>query len=70
MPVKVRLAELLKHLRRKGEEACHEFYRALHIHSEEIYSSLPSRVRQRGKNPELLLAADSQSDVRPFFYTG
>ncbi|XP_028266329.1 caspase recruitment domain-containing protein 19-like [Parambassis ranga] len=44
---KVRLAELLKHLHWKGEEACHEFYRALHIHAEDVYSSLPTRVRQR-----------------------
>uniref|UniRef100_A0A3Q0R5V6 Caspase recruitment domain-containing protein 19 n=1 Tax=Amphilophus citrinellus TaxID=61819 RepID=A0A3Q0R5V6_AMPCI len=49
VPTKVRLAELLKHLHRKGEEACHEFYRALHIHTEDIYFSLPSRVRQRGR---------------------
>uniref|UniRef100_A0A3Q4N726 Caspase recruitment domain-containing protein 19 n=1 Tax=Neolamprologus brichardi TaxID=32507 RepID=A0A3Q4N726_NEOBR len=48
VPTKVRLADLLKHLHRKGEEACHEFYRALHIHTEDIYSSLPSRVRKRG----------------------
>nr|XP_012773316.1 caspase recruitment domain-containing protein 19 isoform X3 [Maylandia zebra] len=48
VPTKVRLADLLKHLHRKGEEACHEFYRALHIHTEDIYSSLPSRVRERG----------------------
>uniref|UniRef100_A0A3Q4HWW8 Caspase recruitment domain-containing protein 19 n=1 Tax=Neolamprologus brichardi TaxID=32507 RepID=A0A3Q4HWW8_NEOBR len=47
VPTKVRLADLLKHLHRKGEEACHEFYRALHIHTEDIYSSLPSRVRKR-----------------------
>ncbi|KAM9341907.1 caspase recruitment domain-containing protein 19-like [Pholidichthys leucotaenia] len=44
---KVRLAELLKHLHWKGEESCHEFYRALHIHAEDVYFSLPSRVRQR-----------------------
>uniref|UniRef100_A0A665TDQ6 CARD domain-containing protein n=1 Tax=Echeneis naucrates TaxID=173247 RepID=A0A665TDQ6_ECHNA len=48
MPTKVRLTELLKHLHGKGEEACHEFYRGLHIHAEDIYWSLPTRVRQRG----------------------
>ncbi|XP_022594908.1 caspase recruitment domain-containing protein 19-like isoform X3 [Seriola lalandi dorsalis] len=48
IPTKVRLAELLKHLHWKGEEACHEFYRGLHIHAEDVYSSLPTRVRQRG----------------------
>ncbi|XP_022594906.1 caspase recruitment domain-containing protein 19-like isoform X2 [Seriola dumerili] len=47
IPTKVRLAELLKHLHWKGEEACHEFYRGLHIHAEDVYSSLPTRVRQR-----------------------
>ncbi|XP_036960603.1 caspase recruitment domain-containing protein 19-like isoform X1 [Acanthopagrus latus] len=47
VPTKVRLAELLKHLHGKGEEACHEFYRGLHIHAEDVYSSLPSRVIQR-----------------------
>ncbi|XP_033982524.1 caspase recruitment domain-containing protein 19-like isoform X4 [Trematomus bernacchii] len=48
VPTKVRLAELLKHLHRKGEEACHEFYRGLHIHAEDVYSSLPTRVIQKG----------------------
>ncbi|XP_069579807.1 caspase recruitment domain-containing protein 19-like isoform X3 [Brachyistius frenatus] len=48
VPTKVRLAELLEHLYGKGEEACHEFYHALHIHAEDIYFSLPTRVRKRG----------------------
>ncbi len=52
VPTKVRLAELLKHLNGKGEEACHEFYRGLHIHAEDVYSGLPTRVTQRGKNTE------------------
>ncbi|XP_049438009.1 caspase recruitment domain-containing protein 19-like isoform X1 [Epinephelus fuscoguttatus] len=47
VPTKVRLAELLKHLYGKGEEACHEFYRGLHIHAEDVYFSLPTRVIQR-----------------------
>ncbi|XP_044207287.1 caspase recruitment domain-containing protein 19-like isoform X1 [Thunnus albacares] len=47
VPTEVRLAELLNHLHGKGDEACHEFYRGLHIHAEHVYSSLPSRVRQR-----------------------
>ncbi|XP_056131075.1 caspase recruitment domain-containing protein 19-like isoform X2 [Lampris incognitus] len=47
MPTKVRLPELLKHLQWKGEEACHEFYRGLHIHAEDIYFSLPTRVQRR-----------------------
>ncbi|KAM4609997.1 caspase recruitment domain-containing protein 19-like isoform 1-T1 [Polymixia lowei] len=47
VPTKVRLEELLKHLQRKGEEACHEFYRGLHIHAEDVYFSLPTRVKRR-----------------------
>ncbi|XP_040915287.1 caspase recruitment domain-containing protein 19-like isoform X2 [Toxotes jaculatrix] len=47
IPTEVRLAELLKHLYGKGDEACHEFYRGLHIHADDIYSSLPTRVKQR-----------------------
>ncbi|XP_047437683.1 caspase recruitment domain-containing protein 19-like isoform X1 [Mugil cephalus] len=47
VPTKVRLAELLKHLHGRGEDACHEFYRALHIHAEEVYSYLPTRVKRR-----------------------
>ncbi|XP_061114284.1 caspase recruitment domain-containing protein 19-like isoform X1 [Conger conger] len=47
VPTSVRLAELLAHLKVKGEEACHEFYRALHIHAEEVYFSLPTRVSRR-----------------------
>ncbi|XP_013880936.1 bcl10-interacting CARD protein [Austrofundulus limnaeus] len=43
----VRLAELLKVLQVKGEDACYEFYRALHIHAEDVYSKLPTRVRHR-----------------------
>ncbi|XP_051967011.1 caspase recruitment domain-containing protein 19-like isoform X2 [Xyrauchen texanus] len=31
----------------KGEEACQEFYRALHLHMEEVYFSLPTRLRHR-----------------------
>lgn len=48
VPTKKRLAELLKHLHRKGEDACDEFYRGLHIHAEDVYTSLPTRVTQRG----------------------
>ncbi|KAG7477852.1 hypothetical protein MATL_G00073990 [Megalops atlanticus] len=52
VPTCVRLAELLTHLQEKGEEACHEFYRALHLHVEEVYFSLPTRVNRRGETPE------------------
>lgn len=47
VPSKVRLAELLRELHCKGEEACHEFYRGLQIHAEDMYRRLPSRVRYR-----------------------
>uniref|UniRef100_A0A3B5AJ32 Caspase recruitment domain-containing protein 19 n=1 Tax=Stegastes partitus TaxID=144197 RepID=A0A3B5AJ32_9TELE len=48
VPTSVRLGELLTHLQKKGEEACREFYRALHLHVEEVYYSLPTRLRLRG----------------------
>ncbi|KAF7660766.1 hypothetical protein LDENG_00275980 [Lucifuga dentata] len=47
VPTSVRLGELLTHLQGKGEEACREFYRALHLHVEEVYFSLPTRLRLR-----------------------
>ncbi|XP_053339491.1 caspase recruitment domain family, member 19 isoform X2 [Clarias gariepinus] len=47
VPTCVRLSELLTHLQEKGEEACREFYRALHLHVEEVYFSLPTRLRRR-----------------------
>ncbi|XP_061640682.1 caspase recruitment domain family, member 19 isoform X3 [Phyllopteryx taeniolatus] len=48
VPTRVRLGELLTHLQAKGEEACREFYRALHLHVEDVYYSLPTRLRLRG----------------------
>ncbi|XP_028818256.1 caspase recruitment domain-containing protein 19 isoform X2 [Denticeps clupeoides] len=48
VPTCVRLAELLSHLQEKGEEACREFYRALHLHAEEVYFSLPTRLDRKG----------------------
>uniref|UniRef100_A0AAY5K5I0 Caspase recruitment domain-containing protein 19 n=1 Tax=Esox lucius TaxID=8010 RepID=A0AAY5K5I0_ESOLU len=45
VPTCVRLGELLAHLQGKGEEACREFYRALHLHVEDVYFSLPTRLR-------------------------
>uniref|UniRef100_A0A8C2FIZ1 Caspase recruitment domain-containing protein 19 n=1 Tax=Cyprinus carpio TaxID=7962 RepID=A0A8C2FIZ1_CYPCA len=47
VPTCIRLAELLSHLQDKGEEACREFYRALHLHVEDVYFSLPTRLRLR-----------------------
>ncbi|XP_056131251.1 caspase recruitment domain family, member 19 [Lampris incognitus] len=53
VPTCVRLGELLKHLQGKGEEACKEFYRALHLHVEEVYFSLPTRRRLRDASDPL-----------------
>lgn len=50
VPTSVRLGELLTDLQGKGEEACREFYRALHLHVEEVYHSLPTRLRLRGQS--------------------
>uniref|UniRef100_A0A672QPZ0 Caspase recruitment domain family, member 19 n=1 Tax=Sinocyclocheilus grahami TaxID=75366 RepID=A0A672QPZ0_SINGR len=47
VPTCIRLAELLSHLQDKGEEACREFYSALHLHVEDVYFSLPTRLRLR-----------------------
>ncbi|KAM6062408.1 caspase recruitment domain-containing protein 19 isoform 2-T2 [Chlamydotis macqueenii] len=38
-----RLSDLLKHLQKKGERHCQEFYRALQINAEQLYNDLPSR---------------------------
>ncbi|XP_077939313.1 uncharacterized protein LOC120829586 isoform X3 [Gasterosteus aculeatus] len=48
VPTEARLAQLLAFLRGKGEEACHEFYRGLHILAENVYAGLPSRAIRRG----------------------
>lgn len=45
------MGELLTHLQGKGEEACREFYRALHLHVEDVYYSLPTRLWLRGLSP-------------------
>ncbi|XP_054018103.1 caspase recruitment domain-containing protein 19 isoform X2 [Melanerpes formicivorus] len=46
-----RLSDLIKHLQKKGDRHCQEFYRALQINAEELYNDLPSR--------KILKAADS-----------
>ncbi|XP_062441239.1 caspase recruitment domain-containing protein 19 isoform X2 [Rhea pennata] len=38
-----RLSGLLKHLQKKGERHCQEFYRALQINAEQLHNDLPSR---------------------------
>ncbi|KAM8863093.1 caspase recruitment domain-containing protein 19-like isoform 2-T2 [Spinachia spinachia] len=53
VPTEVRLAQLLTFLRWKGEEACHEFYRGLHILAENVYAGLPSRaIRREAAGPK------------------
>ncbi|XP_043932349.1 caspase recruitment domain-containing protein 19 [Protopterus annectens] len=49
-PLHIRLSQLLQYLQKKGDTACHEFYRALQINAEHIYTSLPSR-RRRDTSP-------------------
>uniref|UniRef100_A0A674GY32 Caspase recruitment domain-containing protein 19 n=1 Tax=Taeniopygia guttata TaxID=59729 RepID=A0A674GY32_TAEGU len=38
-----RLSDLLKHLQKKGDRHCQEFYRALQINAELLFNDLPSR---------------------------
>ncbi|XP_031703252.1 caspase recruitment domain-containing protein 19 isoform X2 [Anarrhichthys ocellatus] len=71
----VRLGELLAHLQGKGEEACREFYRALHLHVEEVYYSLPTRLRLRDSLDPLACPRVYQqrhvlNDRGPFFFLG
>ncbi|XP_060766105.1 caspase recruitment domain family, member 19 isoform X1 [Neoarius graeffei] len=61
VPTCVRLSELLTHLQEKGEEACREFYRALHLHVEEVYFSLPTRLRRRRESVDPTL----RPNIRP-----
>lgn len=72
VPTCIRLAELLKHLQEKGEEACREFYRALHLHVEEVYYSLPTRLRLRDDPFSVPLIYSNQryilNDRGPLFF--
>lgn len=72
VPTCIRLAELLTHLQGKGEEACREFYRALHLHVEEVYYSLPTRLRLRDDPFSLPLVSSQQryvlNDRGPLFF--
>ncbi|XP_064162682.1 caspase recruitment domain-containing protein 19-like isoform X2 [Anguilla rostrata] len=75
VPTCIRLAELLTHLQEKGEEACYEFYRALHLHVEEVYFSLPTRVSRRGEPngfPRMppLKERFVMNDRSPWFFLG
>lgn len=73
VPTCVRLAELLIHLQGKGEEACREFYRALHLHVEEVYFSLPTRLRLKDSinpfaTPDLHRQRYVLNDRSPLFF--
>ncbi|KAM9409046.1 caspase recruitment domain-containing protein 19 [Pholidichthys leucotaenia] len=75
VPTRVRLGELLTCLQGKGEEACREFYRALHLHLEELYYSLPTRLRLRDslgtlKSPQVYQQRNVLNDRSPFFFLG
>nr|XP_033938530.1 caspase recruitment domain-containing protein 19 isoform X2 [Pseudochaenichthys georgianus] len=59
----------------KGDEACREFYRALHLHVEEVYYSLPTRLRLRDSLDPLTIARVQQqrhvlNDRGPVFFLG
>ncbi|KAJ3602705.1 hypothetical protein NHX12_030454, partial [Muraenolepis orangiensis] len=75
VPTCVRLGELLTHLQGKGEEACKEFYRALHLHVEEVYYSLPTRLRLKDSSDRLTPRGVHQqryvlNDRSPMFFLG
>ncbi|KAM4021501.1 caspase recruitment domain-containing protein 19 isoform 2-T2 [Anomaloglossus baeobatrachus] len=70
-PVRARLADLLKHLQRKGERECQEFYRALRNNADTVYSTLPSR-RHRNSSDPLEISPDLEkmilNDRGPVFF--
>lgn len=76
VPTSVRLGELLTHLQGKGEEACREFYRALHLHVEDVYYSLPTRLRLRDSLDPIRYPQSHRpqkhilNDHGPFFFVG
>ncbi|XP_035488867.1 caspase recruitment domain family, member 19 [Scophthalmus maximus] len=75
VPTGFRLGELLTHLQGKGEEACREFYRALHLHVEEVYYSLPTRLRLRDSldplaYPRVSQQRYDQNERGPLFFLG
>ncbi|XP_037334288.2 caspase recruitment domain-containing protein 19-like [Pungitius pungitius] len=71
VPTEVRLAQLLTFLRGRGEDACYEFYRGLHILAENVYAGLPSRATRREvADPKRTTAAaiHPQSDRGSMFF--
>ncbi|XP_075431020.1 caspase recruitment domain-containing protein 19 isoform X2 [Ascaphus truei] len=49
--LRTRLSDLLKHLQRKGDRECQEFYRALQNNADTLYASLPSRTNTKTSDP-------------------
>ncbi|CAL9704747.1 unnamed protein product [Knipowitschia caucasica] len=75
VPTSVCIGELLTYLQSKGEEACRELYRALHLHVEEVYYSLPTRLRLRDaldplRYPQTLQQKHVLNDQGPLFFIG
>ncbi|XP_029359092.1 caspase recruitment domain-containing protein 19 [Echeneis naucrates] len=75
VPTSLRLGELIANLQGKGEEACKEFYRALHLHIEDVYYSLPTRLRLRDTLDPLAYPRAHQqryvlNDRGPLFFLG
>ncbi|XP_068195113.1 caspase recruitment domain-containing protein 19-like isoform X2 [Antennarius striatus] len=75
VPTELRLAQLLEHLQGKGEEACGEFYRGLHILAEDIYCCLPTRATRRetaeptgGDTNPIHLERSDRNDRGPLFF--
>ncbi|XP_059712003.1 caspase recruitment domain-containing protein 19 isoform X5 [Haemorhous mexicanus] len=56
-----RLSDLLKHLQKKGDRHCQEFYRALQINAEQLFNDLPSR-----KILKVICIYPAQTDGGPF----
>ncbi|XP_023791409.1 caspase recruitment domain-containing protein 19 isoform X1 [Cyanistes caeruleus] len=49
--LQTRLSDLLKHLQKKGDRHCQEFYRALQINAEQLFNDLPSRKILKTPDP-------------------
>ncbi|KAM4894168.1 caspase recruitment domain-containing protein 19 isoform 2-T2 [Sylvia borin] len=60
-----RLSDLLKHLQKKGDRHCQEFYRALQINAEQLFNDLPSR-----KILKAICIYPAQTGGRPFSAQG
>uniref|UniRef100_A0AAY5ET06 Caspase recruitment domain family, member 19 n=1 Tax=Electrophorus electricus TaxID=8005 RepID=A0AAY5ET06_ELEEL len=71
VPTCVRLDALLTHLQQKREEACREFYSALHLHAEEVYFSLPTRLRRYLTTQITIMSTNDRfvlNDQGPLFF--